>query len=279
MIYILYNEKSNGGKPARIFKRLKKKLSKIGPVCPCSLLDLNGKEKAFIQDKTKKDWIVLLGGDGTVHHFLNQVYPEMIFCRVFVKACGRGNDLARDYRRRKIFEITHLVNDLPTLKINDQSPGIFINGMGMGVDSHVCEKQIENAKTGIRPSYYAIALKVFKKFKPYSLDLTIDGQDYHFDNVWFFVCNNGKYFGGGMKITPEAVREDEYLDVCVVHSLKLFLLLLVFPLVFIGKHTWFYRRSIAMIRGKHILIRPNGCTVLQQDGEINRDVVLAEISR
>lgn len=64
--------------------------------------------------------------------------------------------------KKKDFEITHLVNDLPTLKINDQSPGIFINGMGMGVDSHVCEKQIENAKTGIRQSYYAIALKVFK---------------------------------------------------------------------------------------------------------------------
>lgn len=119
----------------------------------------------------------------------------MIFCRVFVKACGRGNDLARDYRRRKIFEITHLVNDLPTLKINDQSPGIFINGMGMGVDSHVCEKQIENAKTGIRQSYYAIALKVFKKFKPYSLDLTIDGQDYHLITFGFLFATTGSISG------------------------------------------------------------------------------------
>lgn len=279
MYYLLYNEKSNHGKAKKTAHKLYKRLIKHNDVEFLSIYLINGKEKEFIMSKKKDDCIVLIGGDGTVHQFINRIRSIEITCRVFLKSCGRGNDLARDYKRHRMFEITELCKQLPTLKVNQNKEYAFINGVGMGVDSLVCQQQIQNSKTQTRESYFAIALRIFKRFTPYSLDIELDGEKYHFDRVWFFVCNHGCYFGGGMKITPKAIREDDLLDICIVHSIGLFSLLTVFPLVFIGKHIWFRKKSITMLRGHHLKAKPFGCTILQQDGDVLTNVSEIEVQR
>lgn len=271
MIYLLYNPKSNHGKPYKIASRLEKKWQKKEKTSKIDLISLQGKEKEFVMDKKAEDWLVLFGGDGTIDHFLNAVYPVVFPCRVFVRSCGRGNDLARDYKKHHLFEITHLCHRLPKITIDHQTR-VFINGVGMGVDSLVCAKQLSNAQMQIRQSYFSVALGIFKTFRPYALDIEVDGQAFHYNHVWFFVCNHGCYFGGGMKITPKAKREDDFLDICIVHDIRLFHLLCIFPLVFIGKHIWFCKKSITMLRGQKITVTPIGCTVLQRDGEISQNV-------
>lgn len=280
MIYILYNDKSNRGKPIRIAKKLEKKLTKKQKEFRSfSIYEIDKKEKEFHQKVTSNDQVLLIGGDGTFHYYLSHIYPLPIPYRIFVKACGRGNDLARDYKKKKIFEITHLVNELPVLKVNNEEEYPFINGIGMGVDSLVCNEQLKNAKFKKNESYFKVALRVFKTFKPYSLDIEIDGQSHHYEKVWFFVCNHGCYFGGGMKITPKAIREDDVLDVCIVHGIKLWSLLMVFPLVFFGAHRFFRKKYIHFYQAKHILAKPLGCDVVQQDGDILQNVWQIEVHR
>ncbi|MDE7263923.1 MAG: hypothetical protein K2N64_04615 [Anaeroplasmataceae bacterium] len=280
MIYILYNDKSNRGKPIRIAKKLEKKLKKQNKEFKSlSIFEIDKREKEFHQMLTSSDQLLLIGGDGTFHYYLNQIYPSSIPYRMFVKASGRGNDLARDYKKKKIFEISHLVNQLPILKVNDGAEYPFINGIGMGVDSLVCNQQLQNAKLKKNESYFKVALRVFKTFTPYSLDIEIDGKNLHYDRVWFFVCNHGCYFGGGMKITPKAVREDDVLDICIVHGIKLWSLLMVFPLVFLGLHRFFRKKYIHFFKAKHIIAKPSGCDIVQQDGEILTNVWKVDVHR
>lgn len=279
MYYILYNGKSNNGKAVRQANRVAKKISKFSESRLISVYDIAGKENELCKDLTKDDAVVIVGGDGTINQMLNRINTKEINFRVFISASGRGNDLSRDYKPRIFFEITHLVKDLPSIKINDKDNFYFINGVGMGVDSMVCNQQIENAHARIKKSYFSIALRVFRSFVPYSLDIIVDGEKKHFDNVWFFVCNNGRYFGGGMKITPKAIREDDLLDICVVHNIKLWSLLIIFPLVFLGLHQHFRKKSLTFIQGKKIIAKPFGCTLLQRDGEISYDVNTIEVTR
>lgn len=280
MIYILYNSKSNRGKAVQVAKTLQKKFIKKKLSCELkSIFDIYQHELEFHQKLSKEDQLYLVGGDGTFHHYLNQIYPNPIVYRIFVKACGRGNDLARDYKKNKPFEITHLVNDLPRVTVNGKETFAFINGIGMGVDSHVCNQQLINAQLQKKESYFKVALRIFKTFQPYSLDLMIDGTSYHYDKVWFFVCNHGCYFGGGMKITPKAIREDDHLDVCVVQGIKLWSLLMVFPLVFLGWHRFFRKKYIHFHKAKHVIAKPKGCNILQKDGEISYDVQQIEVER
>lgn len=146
MYYILYNDRSNRGKPIWIARKLVRKLKrkKINFQL-ISFLELNGQIKEFHNYLSNQDCVYLVGGDGTFHYYLNHVFPEYISYRIFIVASGRGNDLARDYKKHKPFEITHLVNDLPTITINEEQKQVFINGIGMGVDSNVCDRQLQNA--------------------------------------------------------------------------------------------------------------------------------------
>ena len=191
MNYLLYNEKSNNGKPLKVANKYNKKFFKGQNVICLSIYAILNKEKEFCSSLSQNDVVYLFGGDGTFHEFLNRIHPLKVKFKIFAYACGRGNDLARDYTKNKPFEITNLVNDLPVVKINDAEEYVFINGVGMGVDSYVCDKQINNAKFGVKESYFSVALKVFKKFVPYHLKLEMDGKVKNFDNVWFFVCNHG----------------------------------------------------------------------------------------
>ena len=279
MNYLLYNEKSNNGKPLKVANKFNKKYLKNQEATFLSIYDILNKEKDFCNSLSDTDIVYIFGGDGTFHEFLNRIYPLKVNFKIFAYACGRGNDLSRDYKKNKPFEITNLVNDLPVIKVNDKDEYVFINGVGMGVDSYVCDKQINNAKFGVKESYFSVALKVLKKFVPYHLELEIDGEVKHFDKVWFFVCNHGAYFGGGMRITPKAKREDEFLDVCIVNNIKLWKLILIFPLVFFGLHTLFFKKSIKYIQCKHLKVKTFGCSVLQQDGEVFYDVNSIEVRR
>lgn len=279
MIYILYNELSNRGKPYKVALNLEKKyLKQNKKVVLINIITARENTKELISRLTPDDSVVLLGGDGTIHRFFNHVNGIVPPCRIFFRSCGRGNDFSRDYKKNQVFEITHLVNSLPRVYVNGEEEIIFANGCGMGVDSAVCQVQLENAAKEIKESYFKIAIRVFKTFKPYSLDLDIDGVKHHFDNVWFFVCNNGSYFGGGMKVTPQSIREDDLLEVCIVHGVKLWKLLMIFPLIFLGFHTWF-KKPVKMLSGKHIIAHPINCSVMQRDGEVTENVEYLDIKR
>lgn len=61
-----------------------------------------------------------------------------------------------------------------------------------------------------------------------------------------------------------AVREDEVLDICVVHNIKLRTLLFIFPLVFLGWHTRIRKKNVTFLKGRKITIIPQGCQILQK---------------
>ena len=141
MFYILYNEKSKHGKAVKVAAKLHKKISKKEEARLCSVFDILGREKEYIAKLNPEDKVVIIGGDGTFHQFVNAIKPNKVNCRIFALASGTGNDFSRDYNKKKMFEITHLVNDLPLLTINNEKEYVFLNGAGIGVDSLVCYEQ------------------------------------------------------------------------------------------------------------------------------------------
>ena len=79
---------------------------------------------------------------------------------------------------------------------------------------------------------------------------------------------NGKYFGGGMKLSPNSDRGDNVLELFVIHTLSFWKLLCVFPLIFLGKHLWFKYLGISILKGREFIFEANAPQVLQSDGEV-----------
>ena len=266
MHYILYNPKSNLGKTEKDVLKLERKLNKKGIVTmKYDLFAL--KEPLKIREKVKDDDVIILaGGDGTLSRLVNNKLFASLNNKIFLYRSGRGNDFSREFKA-DFFEITNNIKNLPSYSYGDINRK-FLNGLGVGIDALTCKKQMENFLKGERESYFSIAWNAFKTFKPFSLDIEIDGVKHHYDNVWFFTVQNGKYFGGGMRISPKSIREDEYLEFVVIHNVGFKKLLSIFPLIFIGKHT-LAKNHVTIIRGKKFIIDLNGYNTFQADGEVD----------
>lgn len=277
MYIILFNPLSKKGKCLEEVRKFEKKLTKKKiPYETYNLLDIDGRERDFIAGLNEEDIAVIVGGDGTLHFIVNKIRGYEIKCKVFLYTAGSGNDFSRGHKG-KFFEITKEIVDLPTVTVNGEET-VFINGVGMGIDAAVCYQQYANMKIGKQESYFKIATRIFKKFKKFSMKITIDGKVREYDDVWFAVVQNGKYFGGGMKVAPKAKRDDEHLDICIIRRINVFILLLIFPLIFLGKHVWF-KKVVEMYYGNHIIFETKTFDMMQHDGEVMRNVYKMEIRR
>ncbi len=277
MFYLLFNPKSSRKDILKRVDKIYKKFSKKEDCYKISLIEISGKERNFIRQCKANDTLILCGGDGTLDQFINRIQGEPLKCQLYLYACGSGNDFAREFKKKYV-NITNCISNLPKMKVNGKEEFVFVNGVGMGIDAIVCRSKSQYKFSEVGKSYFSIAIAAIKTYRPYSMNIEIDGQLRHYDNVWFFICDNGKYMGGGMKVTPKAVRDDEYLDLCIVHSLSAKKLLMLFPLIFLGWHTLF-KKHIEIHRVKKIKVIPDGCNVLQRDGEVLDYVSEVEIER
>ena len=277
MYYILYNPLSSNGTSKKHVNKIEKALQKDGiEFKVIDMVEASKNVDEAAKDIHRNDTIIIVGGDGTLHHFVNKIRHIRNNSRVLLYRGGTGNDFSRDFKKTMLVDITENLKNLPEVNI-DGNNELFLNGCGFGVDGEVClmVNDRNNKKKGL--NYFKSAIMLLKNFKRYSLELEVDGVKHSFKNVWFAVVNNGKYFGGGMKITPQSDRNDDILEACVVHSINFAKILFIFPLIFLGKHVWFKHLGITMLSGKHFVANASKPQVYQTDGEVKEEVKSFEI--
>lgn len=233
-------------------------------------------------NKNDKIVMIVIGGDGTLHEVINGVaHQENVFVG-FIPA-GSGNDFMRGYRIPKdpisaLNYILKLLNEEPTKvdvgEIVDEKnrKTFFVNNMGAGFDALVT-KEVNNSplkkflnkiSLGNLTYAYFVIIKIFS-FKRTNVIVNIDGKPHHFDDTWFVTVSNQPFYGGGMKISPEASVLDGKLNVTVVHQLSRLKFLLVFITVFWGGHTRF--KEVKNFIGKDISIFATDPLFVHADGE------------
>lgn len=265
MYYILYNPSSNDGKTIKKINKLYNDLQLLDECYKQNLLEIVGKEVIFLDSLENDDVVYLCGGDGTLNRFLNAIGDKEYKCKLLFYSCGSGNDFKRDFKNDKFIDLDPIRRYISKCYINGDEKALFVNGIGIGLDAVVCRSKNQLSVTGAKKSYFNITLSSFKKFRPYSLDLVIDGEKKHYDNVWTMICSNGKYMGGGMKVCPDAIRNDGIFELVIIHSLPKWLMIILFPLIYLGLHR--IVKGVEYIKCKSLKAIPDGCTVLQMDGE------------
>jgi diacylglycerol kinase (ATP) len=117
---------------------------------------------------------------------------------------------------------------------------------------------------GGKLGYTICVLKSLKNFKPFEIEMTIDGHRFR-ERVMLITVANGPYYGGGMKIAPQAIMDDGVLDICIVKEISKLELLRQFPKVFNGTHIT--HPKIIMASGKKIKITSDESREIFSDGE------------
>ncbi len=77
----------------------------------------------------------------------------------------------------------------------------------------------------------------------------------------------GRYYGGGMNVTPDQDRlNSDNLSVCIFHGKSRIHTLMVFPKIFKGEHVN-HSKNVDILTGKEITVAFNEPCALQIDGE------------
>lgn len=220
--------------------------------------------QTLVDSKSVDDVFVVIGGDGTISKFINLI--PIIPQKIMIYAGGTGNDFMRNFEG-DLIEYDDSV-DKPVVQTDELTK--VCNGFGTGIDTMVL-KFYNEAKTKSKLSYFYNTLKSFLLYKPITVEVSIDGEKKTFNKVYLVSVSNGKYFGGGMMIAPDAKVDDGMLDVVIVHDISRFNLFRIFPKIYSGKHIE-YKKYVYYKQGKNIEITQKESRNFSTDGELGRKV-------
>lgn len=228
--------------------------------------------RAFLAGLEVQDFLVLTGGDGTLHHFANNTAGLELPERVLYYPTGTGNDFARElgkYYGAPPFDIRKYLKDLPVVEVRGESHH-FLNGIGFGIDGYCTEVGDRMRAQGKQKiNYTLIAIRgLLWGFPPVRAKITVDGEVHSYDRVWIAPTMFGKCYGGGMYPTPEQDRtnEDQTLSLMVFHTAGKLKTLMIFPSIFQGKHVK-HTEAVTILEGKDIQVEFDRPSPLQIDGE------------
>ena len=270
MYYILFNPKAGGNTGEEKARKLDELLQGES-LKYISVFDVKD-YKAFLADLQPEDKIVIVGGDGSLNYFVNDIRGMELKNEVLFYAGGTGNDFLNDLGKdpeHGPYEITKYLKDLPSVTI-DGYDWLFLNGVGYGIDGYCCEVADQMHAAGeTNVNYASIAIKgLLGKFKPRNAKITVDGKEFKFRKVWIAAAMNGRYYGGGMKNAPDQDRlnPERKLTLVVWHGSGKLKTLMMFPSIFKGEHVQ-HTKNVAIMEGYDITVEVDGPCAAQIDGE------------
>ena len=213
------------------------------------------------------DKIVSVGGDGTIYEVLNGIMGMNVLLGVI--PAGTGNDFVRTVGiGQDIEEALHTVvygkeRSIDCGKVNGR---YYINVAGIGFDTEVLE-EVESIKKYLsgKLAYLSGVFRTLFQYKFKKIQIVIDGQVYN-KEILLVAFANGKFYGGGMKISPGSDIQDGYIDVCIIHKMPKWKILRLFPTIFSGEHIKV--KEVTMYRGKEIRINSALPLAINLDGDL-----------
>jgi diacylglycerol kinase (ATP) len=285
-MYFIVNLQARNGRCRKVWEQIEQRLTDMGIPYQASFTEYPGHAveltRLIAQDVKQGEvkTIVVVGGDGTLHEVVNGAVGQSKLTIGFIPG-GSGNDFSRGFGipQDPIAALNLILEKeskvvVDTGEISGENKcHYFINNMGVGFDAAISEAANQSKlKANLNLlslgslAYAFIVIKKLFTYKCTDMWIKIDGQEKQFKQVWFVTLANQIYFGGGMKIAPNASANDGLLDVIVVHNLSRWKLLFVFISVFWGGHTEF--REVKMLKGKKVSIQTLKPVIVHADGEI-----------
>lgn len=233
---------------------------------------------------------IAAGGDGTIHEvaggimlFLdasvstgNARAPRLSDFTLAVIPVGSGNDWIRGHGiGRDIGSVVDLIGSgsyalQDIVKVSSGAGNTYmVNIGGVGFDARVCERVNRRKDMGKRGRliYIWSLIHSFFRYRPSPMEVCVDGRRIYSGNCFSVAIGIGKYSGGGMRQTPDAVTDDGMADVTVIPPLPFMKIALEIRRLFDGSFSRV--RELVTDRGRVITVRPVGgpAELVEVDGE------------
>jgi diacylglycerol kinase (ATP) len=271
---VIVNPTAGGGRAGRLIPWVRERLA-ARPDAELCVTRRRGDAEAWAGDAARagRDRVVAVGGDGTVQEVINGLLAVGRSAQLGVVPVGTGNDLARSLGlpaeagsawRIAVGRATR-PTDVALAQNGAGSARWFASAGGIGFDAQVAAAMAgRRGWLAGRAGYLVTTLVELRRFNNCRLRLLLDGAELERD-VLFVAIANGAYYGGGMRIAPDARPDDGLLEVCVVGDISRLTALRELPNLYRGTHV--RNPSVSMHRAARIEVEGSGSTRVHLDGE------------
>ncbi|SMC05013.1 lipid kinase, YegS/Rv2252/BmrU family [Sulfobacillus thermosulfidooxidans DSM 9293] len=225
--------------------------------------------------------VFVVGGDGTLNEVVNGLLrTQGPLPLIILVPLGTGSDFNRTVNVltpfhfapekfwSQVFSMQPVMMDVGYLQLVTPQSAIsryFINVADCGL-GRLTARLVNNRSKylGGRMSFIAGSLEAYTLFQPRPVTLTIDGHSQSLSPLVIAMAN-GAYFGGGMKIAPQASPTDGFLDVVIVDQVARSFFLRHFVEVYQGRHI--HLQGVHVIRAQQITMACENIMDIDIDGE------------
>lgn len=284
-MYIIVNPASANKATAREWPAYKKALSDAGFEFEAVMTEYPGHASELSRQALKMGYktIVSVGGDGTMNEVANGFFEKgslidgnsrlVVFSRGtgcdFIKTLGINKgieDFLAILQRNRERQI-----DVGRLSFFDaegnKSVRYFLNVADIGIGAETADRVNKHSKrfSGFLSFMLGTISTVFM-YENKNFEVIIDDKIILNEIISSVVVANGKYFGGGMMVAPDAMPDDGVFDIIILGNLSKPDIIKSFPLIYKGKHM--SHPKLKYYRGSRVKVTSSGRGLIEVDGEI-----------
>jgi diacylglycerol kinase (ATP) len=269
---IIVNPAAAGGRLGQDWPHIAHQLRNLWGPFTCQFTERAGDARrlAAAAVKAGQRLVIACGGDGTISEVVNGVVPLIIAgetVTVGILPYGTGGDFRRSLAlpTRLADAIPQLANGITRLIDVGQATyqdlygatttRYFVNVASCGMGGEVSYRANQSTKTwgGALTFAYATLATAASYTHPH-LWVSLDAQPPRQWRVANISVANGQYFGGGMKIAPQAKLDDGQLEVIIVHDLSTATMLTNGYRLYRGTHDTM--SEVTVQRARQLTVRP-----------------------
>lgn len=243
--FIVVNPASGGGRALRFGPRLTAALDRSGVPYRCVESAAPGDTSRLAAHAADDGYrrLLAIGGDGTFNELINGLRVSAVSlqdCLVAAAAGGTGNDWSRamgipdDPARLAACMARARVRpaDIGIAARTDGESVAFHNMAGAGLDAEVIPR---TPRSGPRALAYLIGLaRTLASYRAPEFEITMDGRITR-GRFLLVLASIGPRCGGGMRLTPDAVVDDGWLDLLMLDPLSFLGAMARLPKLFDGR--------------------------------------------
>ena len=221
--------------------------------------------------------LVVVGGDGSVNEVANGLAGLGRQPEIAVVPRGTGWDFSRTFGiPRKIDDAVQIAleGDVRTIDLGRASyrawdgsdaTASFANVASAGMSGAIAKRANETTKAlGGKASYLWATFAVFSGWEATEIEVVVDGER-RTGRMFDVVVANGRFFGGGLQICPEAEPDDGLFDVLTIGDVTKRDLVQTMPKMYRGTHL--PHPKAELLRGSSVTVTSETPLPIELDGE------------
>ena len=266
---VIVNPRSGGGMDEKRWASVVGPLSDgLGPF-DSRFTERPGHARAIAHEEAAagRKLVIAFGGDGTISEVADGLVAAGGKAELGVIPRGTGGDFRRSLgienqlqaaaervrkslpRNLDVGRVTYVGHD------GEQASRHFVNVTSVGFSSVVAERANRASKRfGGRVSFLSAVVRSLATYDNAEVTVSVDDGEARRMTLLLAAVGNGRFFGGGMKICPEAVLDDGHFDFVTVGDLGRIEVLAKIHRIYSGNHL--SMKEVRQVRCRQLRVAP-----------------------